>query len=173
MLRHNACPHHRHRGRGFRKETPPHAAAHASRLLLRHRPDRSRRHHPPAHRRRANQRNRIASLQEPDRGREVGGGNRHRPPPSPQRRAHHRCLLTVDRPRRDGRHRALLRKIDPQSACADHDRHHRSQGHRTLAHLLPGQEHHQLGEPRRRRREIRAHLPGSQSLRRSAGSRLH
>ena len=45
--------------------------------------------------------------------------------------------------------------------------------HRTGAHVLPGQEHHQFHQPGRRRGEIRAHLPAGQGLRRGAHVRNH
>ncbi len=41
------------------------------------------------------------------------------------------------------------------------------------AHLLPGQIDHQLHQPGGRRREIRAHLPDREGLRRGAGGGLH
>ena len=39
--------------------------------------------------------------------------------------------------------------------------------------VVPGQEHHQLDQPRRRRGEVRARLPDRQSLRSGAGGRDH
>ena len=91
----------------------------------------------------------------------MGRGHRYRAPPGAQRRARHRRVPAVHRPRRDQRHPALLREAHPQDQSAHHDRHHRPQGGGTGAHLLPGQEHHQLDQPGRRRGEVRAHLPAS------------
>ena len=47
------------------------------------------------------------------------------------------------------------------------------QVNRAVAHLLPGQEHHQFRQSRRWRREIRADLPARESVRRGAGGGLH
>ena len=44
---------------------------------------------------------------------------------------------------------------------------------RALAHLLPGQKHHQFDQSRRRRRKIRARLPAGALLRRRDHRRLH
>ena len=82
------------------------------------------------------------------------------------------CLQSTDRDE-IGRHPAVLRQADPQDQSADHDRHHRSRGGGAGAHLVPGQEHHQLHQPGGRRGEIRAHLPHRQTLRRGAGGGLH
>ena len=49
------------------------------------------------------------------------------------------CLQSTDRDEIAG-HPALLREADPQDQSADHDRHHRPEGGRAGAHLLPGQE---------------------------------
>ena len=46
-------------------------------------------------------------------------------------------------------------------------------GDRTGAHLLPGEEHHQLHQPGGWRREIRARVPSGQALWRGAGGGLH
>ena len=73
------------------------------------------------------------------------------------------CLQSSDRDEIAG-HPALLRTADPQDQSARHDRHHRPARGRTGAHLLPGQEHHQLGQPRGRRGEVRAHRARSRAL---------
>ena len=131
-------------GRAPRTVRPP---SH-QRILFRHRAGRSRGQQPSPHRRRAHQRNRLARLQKSDRCREVGRGRRNRAPSGPQRRAHHRRLSAEHRPRRAHRYPASSTKncIRHRSG-ARHDRYHRSARHRTFAHLLPGQEHHQLSQP--------------------------
>ena len=68
------------------------------------------------------------------------------------------CLQSTDRDEIEG-HPAVLREADPQDQSAGHDRHHRSEGDRAGADLLPGQEHHQLDQPGGRRGEVRARLP--------------
>ena len=172
LLRHHAGAHPRHRADGRRASAAARAGALASRLLFRHRTGGGRRQQPAADRRRAHQRHRLAPVQEPGGRREVGRGHRNRPPAGAQRRARRGRLPANHRPRRNRRHPAVLRKADPQDQGADHDRHHRPQSGGTGAHLLPGQEHHQLRQPRRRRREVRARLPARRSLRRGAGGRL-
>ena len=108
------------------KRPRPIPRAVASRLLLGHRPGGGRREQPPADRGRAHQRHRLAALQEHGGRREVGGSHRNRAPAGEERRAHRGRLPAKHRPRRDGRHPAVLRQADSQDQSAGHDRYHRS-----------------------------------------------
>ena len=91
---------HRADGRRQERRAQPKQSI-APHLLLRHRTGRSRRQQPPADRRRAHQRHRLAPLQEHDRRGKVGRGHRNRPLADPQRRARHRCLPAIERSRRN------------------------------------------------------------------------
>ena len=71
----------------------------ASSLVFRHRAGGSRREQPPADRRRAHQRHRLAPLQEYGGRREMGGSHRDRAPPGQERCAHRRRLPAERRPR--------------------------------------------------------------------------
>ena len=71
------------------------------------------------------------------------------------------CLQTTDRDEMQDIppfYEKLIRKIKAPLMIDTTD----PQGHRAGAHLLPGQEHHQLRQPGGRRREIRARLPHRQ-----------
>ena len=68
---------------------------------------------------------------------------------------------------------SVLRQADAEDQSAGDDRHHRCRGHGASAHVVPGQEHHQFDQSRRRRREVRAGLPHREGLRRGAGGRHH
>ena len=144
-----------------------------SRGLFRHRNDRSGRKHAAADRRRAHQRDRLARVQEAGRRGTMGRSHGNRAAAGEKRRAHRGRLPAKHRPRRNQGYSALLRPADPQDQSADHDRHHRRAFDRALAHLLPGQEHHQFDQPGRRRGKIRARLPAGAVLRRRADCRLH
>ena len=110
------------------KRPRPVPGALAPRLLFRHRAGGGRREQPPADRRRAHQRHRLAPVQEHGGRREVGGSHRDRALAGEERRAHRGRLPANHRPRRDRGHPAVLRQADPQDQSAGHDRHHRSQG---------------------------------------------
>ncbi len=119
---------------------PPRARdrAVASRLLFGHRTGGSRGEQPPADRRRAHQRHRLAPVQEHDRRREVGRSHRDRALAGEERRAHRRRLPAILRSRRDEGHRPVLRQADPQDQSAGDDRHHRSAGGRAGADVCQG-----------------------------------
>ena len=81
---------------------------------------------------------------------------RDRAPAGEGRRADHRRQPAERRPRRDRRHRRVLRAADQEDPRADHGRHHGSGLGRALAAVLPGQVDHQLHQPRGRARQVRA-----------------
>ena len=112
-------------------------------------------------------------VQAPDHDGEVRRGERDRAAAGEGRRADHRREPPERRPRRAVRHRSLLRAARQEDPRADHDRHDRRASHRALADLLPGQVDHQLDQPRRRARQVRARDAARAQVRRGADRRLH
>ena len=81
---------------------------------------------PPADRRRAHQRDRLAPVQEYDRRRKMGRSQRNRALAGEERRAHHRRVPAILGSRRTEGHRSVLREADAEDQSAGDDRHHRS-----------------------------------------------
>ena len=103
----------------------------------------------------------------------MGRSRRDRAAPGEERRAHHRRLPAKHGSRRmtdiPPFYEKLIRIVKAPIMIDTTD----PQGHRTGADLLPGQEHHQLDQSGRRRREVRARLPAGQGLWSGPGGRHH
>ena len=158
LLRHDARAHQGDRGDGGRQ-----AAANGARRVARRtyysgidlvEGDESQ---PPADRRRAHQRHRLAgcsrtwSPKRSGKRRPRSRAGRCETAPTSSTSACSRASATRRRTSR-----TFYEKLIAQGQGAADDRHHRPEGDRAGAHLLPGQEPHQLDQPRGRRREVRA-----------------
>ena len=127
----------------------------------------------PRHRRRAHQRHRQQEVQGAHRRGPVRGRLGDRPRPGEARRAGHRHLPGQPGPGRARGHAPLPGGGRQEGARAPDDRLHGRARHRDGAHLLPGQGHHQLGQPGGRRGALREGGAAGAPVRRGAGGGLH
>ncbi len=142
MLRDYTRAYPSHRANGRRQASARCASIASPGILYRHRFSGGRRKRATSDCGRADQRDRLASVQESGGRREVGRGDRDRALAGQERSAHHRRLPAILRSRRTRRYRSVLRQADGQDQSAGDDRHHRSARGGAGARLVPGQEHH-------------------------------
>ena len=146
------------------KQPRPLATPSHTRVLLRHRTGRGRGQQPAADRRRAHQRDRLARCSRTWSPKRSG----KRPPRSRAGRSRTARTSSTSACRAPTATRCkdippfyekLIRKVKAPIMIDTTD----PQGGGAGADLLPGQEHHQLDQPRGRRGEVRAHLPAREA----------